>query len=267
MINVIKIGGSILANGLPDNLLDGLAKLDASDTIIVHGGGPTVTSLSERMGIESKFTVSPSGIRSRYTDSNTMEAFIMAMKGKLSAEIALKLLSKGVPAAGFAGIDGGTIVAERKKKLLTINEKGRKFAIEGGYTGSIVEVNETLLRALLSSGIMPVISPIALGTEFEALNVDGDRAAARIAGKIGAENLILLTDVDGLMRDGAVVPRMTHAEAREEMKKTGNGMDKKVLASTEALELGVKRVIIANGLVADPIVNALKGIGTVITND
>ena len=124
-----------------------------------------------------------------------------------------------------------------------------------------------LLESMLTSGIMPVVSPIALGTEFEALNIDGDRAAAGIAGKLRANVLILLTNVDGLLRNGNVVPHLNLEEAHEEIKKVGNGMDKKILAATEAIKAGVNKVVIANGLVSDPVTRALNNIGTVITHD
>ena len=141
------------------------------------------------------------------------------------------------------------------------------MVIEGGYTGTIQDVSSVLLKTILSSGIMPVVSPIALGTEFEALNIDGDRAAAGIAGKLTANALILLTNVDGLLRDGNVVPYLNLEEAYAEIKKVGNGMDKKILAATEAIKAGVDKVVIANGLVNDPVTRAFNNVGTVITRD
>jgi len=267
MLTVIKFGGSILAHGVPDSLIADIAKLNPRETVVVHGGGPEVNELSRRLGVEPRFVVSPDGIRSRYTDSESMEIFVMAMKGKINSEIVMKLLANGVKVAGIAGMDAGTIVAQRKKKLLTVNDKGRKMVIEGGYTGTIQDVSGVLLETMLSSGIMPVVSPIALGTEFEALNIDGDRAAAGIAGKLGTVVLILLTNVDGLLRNGSVVPHLNLEEAQAEIKKVGNGMDKKILAATEAIKAGVDRVVIANGLVDDPVTRALNNVGTVITRD
>ncbi len=267
MLTVVKFGGSILAHGVPDSLIADIAKLNPEETVVVHGGGPEVNELSRRLGVEPRFVVSPDGIRSRYTDSETMEIFVMAMKGKINTEIILKLSANGVRAAGISGTDAGTIVAQRKKKLLTVNDRGRRMVIEGGYTGTIQDVSSVLLKTILSSGIMPVVSPIALGTEFEALNIDGDRAAAGIAGKLTANALILLTNVDGLLRDGNVVPHLNLEEAYAEIKKVGNGMDKKILAATEAIKAGVDKVVIANGLVNDPVTRAFNNVGTVITRD
>lgn len=267
MLTVIKFGGSILAHGVPDSLIADIAKLNPSETIVVHGGGPEVNELSRRLGVKPRFVVSPDGIRSRYTDSETMEIFVMAMKGKINSEIVMKLSANGVKAAGIAGTDAGTIVAQRKKKLLTVNDKGRKMVIEGGYTGTIQGVSGVLLETMLGSGIMPVVSPIALGTEFEALNIDGDRAAAGVAGKLRTLVLILLTNVDGLLRNGNIVPHLNLEEAQAEIKKVGNGMDKKILAATEAIKAGVDKVVIANGLVDDPVTKALNNVGTVITRD
>ena len=163
------------------------------------------------------------------------------------------LLRNGIKAVGIAGIDGGVLKAERKKKLLIINEKGRKMVIEGGYTGKITSVDATLISNLVRSGYVPVISPIALSEDFDFLNVDGDRAAAYIAGGIKAEKVIFVTDVNGLMLNGKLVSSMTLDEAKSALPKIGSGMDKKVLACVEAIEMGVKEAIIASGQVENPL--------------
>ncbi len=174
---VIKIGGSVV-DGLHSTTLSDIKKTVEKDKLIlVHGGGKEVTNTATKLGKEQKFIVSPGGVRSRYTDKDTAKIYTMVMSGKINKEIVGMLLSRDIKAAGIAGIDGGMLKAERKKKLLIINEKGRKMAIDGGYTGKINAVDPTLLNTLVDKGYVPVVSPIALSEEFDFLNVDGDRAA------------------------------------------------------------------------------------------
>src|SRR3990172_3954915 len=194
----IKIGGSVV-DELHSSTISDLKKVSQKEKIIlVHGGGKEVTRISEALGKEQKFIVSPGGIKSRYTDKETVEIFTMVMSGKINKTIVGMLQKNGINAIGLSGIDGKIIQAERKKKLLIVNEKGRKQAIDGGYTGKITNVNASLLKSLLEQGYTPVISPIAISEEFEFLNVDGDRAAAYVAGKIQSDKVLFLTNVDGL---------------------------------------------------------------------
>lgn len=256
-----------MSNGTKSALMKSIASIGSGNSILVHGGGPAVSSLCERLGIEPKFITSPSGIRSRYTDSETMEAFVMAMKGKINTEIVLELQKIGMKAAGISGIDGPTILAERKKRLLTVNERGRKMMVDGGYTGKIVKVDPTLINSFIERRITPVISPIALSSELEPLNVDGDRAAASIAGAVKAEDLVLLTNVDGVMLEGELVPQISRGELPDFMKRVGHGMDKKLLAAGEALNGGCKKVIIVNGNSSESVNSLIEAQkGTVITS-
>jgi [amino group carrier protein]-L-2-aminoadipate 6-kinase len=181
----------------------------------------------------------------------------MVMSGKLNKAIVQMLLRQHINAVGVAGIDGGILKAERKKKLIIINEKGRKMIIDGGYTGKITSVDGSLVSDLVHSGYVPVISPIALSEEFDFLNVDGDRAAAYVAGGINADKVIFITDVNGLILNEKLVNSMTLDEAKGALPKIGSGMDKKVLASIEALEMGVKEAVIASGQVENPLSEAI----------
>ena len=131
------------------------------------------------------------------------------------------------------------------------------MVIEGGYTGKITSVDASLISNLVRSGYTPVISPIALSEDFDFLNVDGDRAAANVAGSIKAEKVIFVTDVNGVMLDGKLVNSMTLNEAKSALPKIGSGMDKKVLACIEALEMGVKEAIISSGQVEKPLSRAV----------
>ncbi len=262
----IKIGGSVV-DELHSSIISDLKKVSQKEKIIlVHGGGKEVTRISEALGKEQKFIVSPGGIKSRYTDKETVEIFTMVMSGKINKMIVGMLQKNGINAVGLSGIDGQIIQAERKKKLIVINEKGRKMAIDGGYTGKIKNVNSGLVKLILDHGYLPVISPIAISEEFDFLNVDGDRAAAYVAGKMHSDKILFLTNVDGLLVNDKLVKSLSLAEAKELLPKIGFGMEKKILAATEALEMGVKQALIANGQKENPISAAIANENcTVIT--
>jgi len=252
---------------LHSSTISDLKKVSQKEKIIlVHGGGKEVTRISEALGKEQKFIVSPGGIKSRYTDKETVEIFTMVMSGKINKMIVGMLQKNGINAVGLSGIDGQIIQAERKKKLVVVNEKGRKMAIDGGYTGKIKNVNSDLVKSILDQGYLPVISPIAISEEFDFLNVDGDRAAAYVAGKMHSDKILFLTNVDGLLMNNKLVKNLSLAEAKEILPKIGFGMEKKILAATEALEMGVKQALIANGQKENPISAAIANENcTVIT--
>lgn len=254
---VIKIGGSVV-DGLHSSALADIKSIAQKyKLVIVHGGGKEVTATATKLGKQQKFIVSPGGVRSRYTDKETAEIYTMVMSGKLNKAIVQMLLRQDINAVGVAGIDGGILKAERKKKLLVINEKGRKMMIEGGYTGKITSVDASLVNDLVRSGYVPVISPIALSEEFDFLNVDGDRAAAYVAGGLKADKVIFITDVNGLILNEKLVSSMTLDQAKAASPKIGSGMDKKVLACIEALEMGVKEAVIASGQTENPVSTAM----------
>ncbi|RMF29273.1 MAG: acetylaminoadipate kinase, partial [Candidatus Nitrosothermus koennekii] len=129
---------------------------------------------------------------------------------------------------------------------------------EGGYTGKISNINGDILNILLEQGYTPVISPIALSNEYDMLNVDGDRAAAYVAGALDADAVIFITNVDGLLMNDKLVKSLTYDEAKSILPKIGFGMEKKVLACTEAISMGVREAIIASGNKINPISTALK---------
>ncbi len=254
----IKIGGSVVDNLHPSTILDIKKVAETEGVILVHGGGKEVTKVCEQLGKEPKFVTSPSGIKSRYTDKETAEIFTMVMAGRINKTIVQMLQKNGINAIGLSGVDAKVIEAERKKKLLIVNEKGRKQAIDGGYTGKIRNINSELIKSLMDQGLTPVISPIAISEESDFLNVDGDRAAAYVAGKVGADKVLFITNVDGLLMDDKLVTKLTLAEAKEIRPKIGPGMEKKILASTEALDMGVKEALIANGQKENPISSAIS---------
>ena len=255
----IKIGGSVV-DELHESVIDDMKKTALKQgLILVHGGAKEVSRVSLQLGVKPEFVTSPSGIKSRYTDMRTSEIFTMVMAGRIGKNIVRILQKNGINAVGLSGIDGRLIQAERKKRLLIVNEKGRKQAIDGGYTGRITGVNSNFLKYLVENKMVPVISPVAASEESDFLNVDGDRAAAYIAGATKSKCVIFITNVDGLL-DGEknLVKHLNLKRAKEILPTIGSGMEKKILASTEAIEMGVGEALIANGKRENPISAALN---------
>ena len=264
---VCKIGGSVI-DGVNPTIIEDIKQITSSGAkiVLVHGGGDQVTEIAEKLGKKQKFVSSPEGIKSRYTDKETAEIFTMVMSGLLSKKIVQTLVSNGITAMSLSGVDCSLLVAERKQRLVIIDERGRKVAIEGGYTGKISKVNTNLLESLLELSILPVISPVAIEqNNWNLLNVDGDRACSHIAGALQADSAIFLTDTEGLILDHKLVNKLKTKDARDLLPSIGTGMDKKVIAAVEAVEMGARQSIIASGLKEHPIMSALDGSGTVIT--
>ena len=264
MVLVVKVGGRALTKNLR-GILEDLASISRElDVVLVHGGGDVVSEYSRRLGIEPKFVVSPSGVRSRYTDRDELDVYVMVMAGKINKEVVAALKSLGASAVGLSGADGGLLTAERKKRILVLDERGRKRVIEGGFTGKVVRVNTDLMTALLRMGYVVVVAPVAVADDGTLLNVDGDQAACAIARALKAEELIFLTDVSGVMVDGELVKEIKAGSIDELVKKVGFGMNRKLLMIREVLESGTKKVIISSGLVQRPVTQALSGFGTVV---
>ncbi len=261
---VVKVGGRALTQNR-NKILDSIALRANMGIIFVHGGGDIVSEYSKRMGIEPKFVTSPQGIRSRYTNESEMDVYNMVMSGKINKELVSYIEKRGVKAVGISGVDASVLVAERKKKIVVIDERGRKRVIDGGYTGTIVSVNTELPRTLIERGYVVVLSPVAIGTEGELLNVDGDQAAAAIAKALRVEVLMILTDVEGLILDGQLVHKITPQKVRDLLPKIGAGMNRKIMLATEVVESGVGYCIICSGLTEDPLSALERKHGTVIS--
>jgi [amino group carrier protein]-L-2-aminoadipate 6-kinase len=269
MLLVVKMGGSILKEGASTDLVTDLkGVLKENQVVLVHGGGAEVTEIAKKLGKEQQFIISPEGFRSRYTDKETIEIYTMVMAGKINKQIVLALQSQDIKAVGLTGLDAAILQAERKTRLIAVDERGRKRVMDGGYTGKITKVDTELVTLLLSKGYVPIVTPIALSEAYEPLNVDGDRTAAIIAGALKADKLILLTDVEGLILKGERITKIAQSEVKEVLGSIGAGMSTKVHAATEALNQGVGEVLITSGTTKNPISAALKHeTGTVITRE
>jgi len=247
-----------MKDGVPGHLIADVAALSHSHQIVlVHGGGDVVTDYATRLGKEQRFVVSPKGIRSRYTDMETAEIYQMVMSGLLAKRLVASLRKAGLKGVSLSGTDGALIQGKRKTKLVVVDERGRKVAIEGGYTGKVSGVDSELLEELLAHGYLPVVSPVAAGESGEPLNIDGDRAAASIAAGARADSVVFLTNVEGLELEGKLASHLTPAEASSNLPKIGFGMQKKVMAAAEAVEAGVKEAIICSGKNGAPLTQAL----------
>jgi acetylglutamate/LysW-gamma-L-alpha-aminoadipate kinase len=267
MMLVVKIGG---ASGINiKSIVADIATQTASGEklIVVHGGSELATELGEQLGYPPRFVTSVSGHTSRYTDKRTLEIFLMAT-GLLNIRLVGQLQNHGVNAVGLSGLDGRLLLAERKSTIRIV-ENGKRKILRDDYTGRIETVNIQAVRALQDTGYMPVVAPVAISSSGEALNVDGDRAAARLAGTVEADKLVILSNVSGLLSDledpNSYIPRILEDDIDDAINNIARGrMKRKLIAAREALEAGVKQVIIANGKIEQPITKALKGEGTLI---
>ncbi|MGM0448156.1 MAG: acetylglutamate/acetylaminoadipate kinase [Methanobacteriota archaeon] len=268
---VVKIGGAKAVD--PAGAVGDVAHLAANGrpVVVVHGGSTVVDETLERLGIEPEYVESASGVTGRFTDAETMEAFSMAMAGKLNTELTARFRSAGVDAVGLSGVDGGLLSGPRKSAVRVVEDGKRKIR-RGDHSGKIESVNADLLSGLLADGYTPVVSPPMAGDEGDGevtpVNADADRAAAAVAGALGAD-LILLTDVSGVYADpDNPETRIDSAATPDELAAVEDAaegfMGKKVMAATEALDGGAGRVVIADANVRDPVVAALDGEGTTV---
>ena len=228
-----------------------------------------VTEIASKLGKEQKFIISPEGFRSRYTDRETAEIYMMVMAGKDQQANCPCTSESECAGIWFIGLGRSASEGRTKKaSIIVIDERGRKKVIDGGYTGKISSVSTSLIELLLEKGFVPVVTPIAVSEEFEPLNVDGDRTAAFIAGALKADRLILLTDVQGLVLRGKPIEKISSSDVKGALGTIGQGMSTKVHAALEALNQGVGEVIVTSGSGAKPVSSALKHeCGTVISRE
>jgi len=236
--------------------------------VVVHGGSAQANELGEMLGRPARMVTSPSGFTSRYTDQDTLEIFTMAVNGKVNTLLVEQLQKMGANAFGLSGLDGRVIQARRKANIQIV-ENGKRKILRDDFTGKIEKVNTTLLSFLLANQTIPVIAPMAVSEDGQALNVDADRAAAMVAAALHADILLLLTAVPGLLQnypdESSLVKHLTYHQIDSALEMAQGRMKKKILGAKEALENGVRTVIIADGRIENPVKNSLIGNGTVIT--
>lgn len=237
---VVKAGGSAGVDRAA--VADLVARIaEREPVVLVHGASAETDRLQALFGHPPETIVSPSGHQSRRTDRRTLEIFAMAALG-IENFLYVELLQKRhVDAVGLSGLSGRLLVGTRK--AVRAVRDGKTVLLRDDMTGTIDRVNADLLREALAARRVPVVAPLALSTEGEALNVDGDRAAARIAAALGARELVILTNVPGLLRDVADPASVVAEASLDEAEALARGrMKKKVLAAREALSSGVADV-------------------------
>lgn len=262
---VVKVGGGTSLN--IDAVVADLVAVRAAGTelLLVHGGAKTTNAVAEALGHPPQFVTSESGHVSRRTDRRTLEIFEMVYCGQLNKMWVEKLQTAGVNAVGLSGLDG-RIFEGTRKDTLRIKVDGRRLVLRDDWTGTVEKVNTHLLRLLMNEGYFPVLTPPGASTVGEAINVDGDRAAAMVAGAFGAEALLILTDMPGLLRafpdESTLITEIPRAQADQFMQYAEGRMKKKVMGAVEAIAGGVRKVIFADGRIEQPLSRALAGGGT-----
>ena len=260
-IVVVKYGGNAMINEtLKMQVMEDIVLLwlVGVKVVLVHGGGPEISELMAKLGKEPVFV---DGLR--VTDKETVDIVQMVLAGKVNKTLVNLLESRGGQAMGISGIDGRLIEAEMKNEKL-------------GYVGKITGVNIKPVTDLLEKGYIPVISTVGCDREGNTYNINGDTAAARIAGALGAERLIMMTDIAGILRDkddpSTLIPEVT-VEGANQLQREGvisGGMIPKVECCIEAIRSGVENVIIMDGRVSHSILMELltdEGAGTMVKGD
>ncbi|MBN1516685.1 acetylglutamate kinase [Candidatus Sumerlaeota bacterium] len=265
---VVKYGGSAqLDEELRKNTIKDivLMELVGMRVVVVHGGGPEVSNMMKKQGLEPRFE---DGLR--VTDKDTLSITEMVLSGKLSREIVNMInMVGGAKAVGLTGKDGGMVTAHKFQNLTRDGKKGPDI----GFVGEVEHVNPSILHTLINEGYIPIISPIAPDVNGQTFNINGDPFAASIARALGAVKFVLLTDVNGIMTDPddpkSLIQSLTQSEAEELIRQgvISGGMIPKVMACIDALEGGVQRTHILDGRLPHSLLLEIfthEGIGTML---
>lgn len=260
-IVVVKYGGNAMINRqLKEHVMEDIVLLHlvGVKVVLVHGGGPEISELMTRLGKETEFV---DGLR--VTDKEAVEIVQMVLAGKVNKSLVNLLEMKGGKAMGISGMDGRLIEAKMRNASL-------------GYVGSITNVNIEPVTDLLEKGYIPVVSTLGCDRDGNTYNINGDTAAAFIAGALGAERLIMMTDIAGILRDrdnaDTLIPLITVDEAVELFRQgvISGGMIPKVDCCIDAINRGVKKVIIMDGRVPHSILMEIltdEGAGTMFVGE
>ena len=266
---VVKYGGHAMGDAALGKAFArdiALLKQSGVNPVVVHGGGPQIGKMLEKMGIESEFR---GGLR--VTDKKTVEIVEMVLAGSINKEIVALINAEGEWAIGLCGKDGNMVFAEKAHKTMRDPDSNIEKVVDLGFVGEPVEVDRTLLDLLAKSEMIPVIAPVAPGRDGETYNINADTFAGAIAGALHAERLLFLTDVPGVLdKSGELIDQLTVEEAKALIADgtISGGMIPKVETCIDALQRGVKGVVIVNGKVPHSVLLELfteHGAGTLIT--
>jgi acetylglutamate kinase len=268
-IIVVKYGGHAMGDpALAKAFARDITLLETSGArpVVVHGGGPQIGEMLDRLGIKSEFR---GGLR--VTDKPTIEVVEMVLAGSINKEIVMAINAEGGKAVGLSGKDGNMVFAEK----LTRTEKDPTSNIESvvdlGFVGEPKHISRAVIDMVLGAGLIPVIAPVAPGTDGHTYNVNADTFAGAIAGRLGAARLLFLTDVPGVLdKSGKLIKELTVKQARELIADgtISGGMIPKVETCIDAIKQGVEGVVILNGKVPHAVLLELftdHGAGTLIT--
>jgi len=260
-ILVVKYGGNAMINQtLKEQVMEDIVLLHliGVKVVLVHGGGPEISEMMSKLGKQPQFV---DGLR--VTDKETVDIVQMVLAGKINKSLVNYLEMKGGKAMGVSGMDGKLIEAKMKDERL-------------GYVGEITNVNIACVNDLLEKGYIPVISTVGCDDQGNVYNINGDTAAARIAGALNAERLIMMTDIAGILKDkddpSTLIPEVTISQAKKLFTDgvVSGGMIPKVSCCIDAIGHGVKKVIIMDGRVPHSILMEIltdEGAGTMVVGD
>lgn len=266
---VIKYGGNaMISDELKSKVITDitLMKYVGIRPVIVHGGGPDITGFLQKIGKKSEFV---SGLR--VTDKETMAIAEMVLIGKVNSEIVNRLSQAGNHAIGLSGKDGNLIRA--RKKLAEVHREGKIERVDIGYVGEVESITASVLSDMLEGGYIPVVAPVGVGESGESYNINADYVAAKVAGALHAEKLLLLTDVEGIYKNYAdkssFISSLTEEAARRYIDDgvISGGMIPKVEACLGALAEGTRKTSIIDGRLPHSLLLELfteQGIGTEI---
>lgn len=242
-----------------------LLKQSGINPIVVHGGGPQIATMLQKLGLESRFE---GGLR--VSDANTVKIVEMVLAGSINKEIVAMINAEGEWAIGLCGKDGNMVFAEKALRTVVDPNSNIERVLDLGFVGEPVEIDRTLLDLLARSEMIPVIAPVAPGRDGHTYNINADIFAGAIAGALAAKRLLFLTDVAGVLdRDGQLLKELTVAQAQALIRDgtISGGMIPKVETCMEAIRRGVEGVVILNGKTAHSVLLELfteKGAGTLI---
>lgn len=222
-----------------------LLKYIGINPVVVHGGGPQINLVLDKMGITSTFV---RGMR--YTDDQTMDVVEMVLGGKVNKEIVAGINAQGGRAVGLTGKDGGLITAEKMTIVDSSNAEKPPEIIDPGMVGRVTAIDPDIIHILTQKGFIPVIAPVGMGESGETYNINADLVASKIASALGAERLVLMSDVDGLLDASSALISSVAAVKIHAMIQNGGikgGMIPKMESALEALENGVGKAHIING--------------------
>lgn len=248
---VVKLSGELLGDPAALRLIARdvavLHRLRVA-VVVVHGGGPQLDALCEQLGLEVERVAGR-----RVTSDEVLDAAKMVLRGQLNLDLVTALDTAGERAVGLSGVDAGIVTADRRPPTLVTDDAGERVAVDFGSVGDVSAVDTRVLRAVLDSGAIPVLSPLALGAEGQVLNVNADTVAAEVAVALGAAKLLLLTRVAGIYEDPTRPTSLLHWTDLDDLDRLGQrgafsgGMRPKIAAVRRALTGGVPRVHVIDG--------------------